>query len=60
MSKSDTRRWMKLLMTAENFGDVHDVLNLMAANLGFTLDGDFLHGWTGPDWDKVDPDNAKS
>jgi hypothetical protein len=41
--------WMASLMYAENFSDVHDVLNLMGQAVGVELEGDYLQGWTDAD-----------
>lgn len=42
------------LMLAENFGDVHDEINLLHDHFGLPRpEGNFLDGWTDSDWRAV-------
>lgn len=42
------------LMVADNLGDVHEEINLLRDIVGLPqLQGNFVHGWTEQDWEKV-------
>lgn len=42
-------------MVADNLGDVHDEINLLHSHFGLPEpEGNFLDGWTGDDWERLD------